>query len=289
MSERAGAKLAGHDSRLNQVLDKLEGVKREILKITLVEILPDATIDDFKPQMKRLRDGLEELNAIKPGVYRVAEGNDAERGDRTMIVQSIQFAKDMKKDSLSSLSLYNMCDPSMPPHTPEVDLTTCKEAKNYLRRQKQVKKPELWREKDRHCSTPQGIRWEHVAKDSTTLTALSLYLDVTPDLANYIVVLRYHRNEDTDIPIAVPIVSTALTLKQHLTDLWPEYMVQGAHKIDDLEDVTLSKIDETLCRDRTNDLFVYVSTHIAKKKRWALWRERWRVAKKLLVRIRGQK
>ncbi|KIM26733.1 hypothetical protein M408DRAFT_9760 [Serendipita vermifera MAFF 305830] len=202
------------DPRWHQLETDLEAIGTSVAAVNLFKLY-EAKVYELIKMSER---------AMTPGVYKIAEGNDAEGRDRTMIVQSIQFANDMKKDSLSSISLYNMCDPSVPPHTPE---------------------------------------------------------DVTPDLDNYIVVLRYHRREDIDIPIPVPIVSTALTLKQHLTDLWPEYTIQGAHKIDDLEDVTLSKINETFCRDRTNELFVYVSTHIAKKQRWAIWRERWRVAKQL--------
>lgn len=288
MFERASAKLAGHDSRLDQVLDKLEDVKREILKVTPVDIVPDTTIDDFEPQMECLREGLKELNGVKPGVYKVVEGNDAQQRDRTKIAESIQRAKSMREDSSFSVSLYNMCDSSTPPHTPE-DLTTCQEVKKYLKYRKMAEEPELWRKKETHPYTPQGIRWEYVAEDTATLTEVSLYLDVTPDLSKYIVVLRYHTSKEIDNPIPVPIACTASTLMQHLTSLWPEYTVGDAYKIDGYKKVTLGNIDETLCPDRTNELLVYVDTHRAKKQRWAVWRQRWKVAKQVWVRIRGQR
>lgn len=91
----------GQDSRLDQILYKVEALKRELWSLPVVVLGADITIRDVKPQMRYLRDGLEELSTIEPEVYTKEEANDAERQDRARINLLISSAKEMGRRSSS--------------------------------------------------------------------------------------------------------------------------------------------------------------------------------------------
>ncbi|KIM20621.1 hypothetical protein M408DRAFT_333902, partial [Serendipita vermifera MAFF 305830] len=256
-----------HRKRTDRIRSIISQVYADIEMQGYVVIKDPSTHIRRLEQVKILQQALLDLDKLKPGTYKQAEGDAAIKQDADKFQMAVDQAIPATQTT-DEIVLYDMLDPMCPGRQPPkaLGLSKCKEVCGYLRVKGIATQPELWsRHQNSHARTPEGRSWSFMNRDEDIRGKVVEFINLARGFTSYIVALLHQDQLDIPQPIEIPLpgnpccsrIPSCRHLGEHFQKLWHQRGIQRAVTIKENQDVYYSIFDTGLFDVRSNDLCIY--------------------------------